>query len=175
VLPGTLRYTRDVLRTFFPGSEGTAGSLEVRSRFSLFEAFAVTRSDSSTGPASQDLQAVPEADEITFEAPAVFAGLEENAAYRSNLVLANRGAATAVTLGLVCGGQLREIQVALAADEVTQLNSVQERFPGSLGTAPCAVTVRPASSGRVVASAVRIDNATNDPRGSPPFRSARRS
>ncbi|MBL8112100.1 MAG: prolyl oligopeptidase family serine peptidase, partial [Acidobacteria bacterium] len=69
VLPGTLRYTRDVLRTFFPGSEGTAGSLEVRSRFSLFEAFAVTRSDSSTGPASQDLQAVPEAEEITFEAP----------------------------------------------------------------------------------------------------------
>lgn len=168
VLPGTLRYTRDVLRTFFPGSEGTAGSLEVRSRFSLFEAFAVTRSDSSTGPASQDLQAVPEADEITFEAPAVFAGLEENAAYRSNLVLANRGAATAVTLGLVCAGQLREIQVALAADEVTQLNSVQERFPGFAGTAPCAVTVRPAASGRVVASAVRIDNATNDPAGLSP-------
>ncbi len=168
VLPGTLRYTRDVLRTFFPGSEGTAGSLEVRSRFSLFEAFAVTRSDSSTGPASQDLQAVPEADEITFETPAVFAGLEENVAYRSNLVLANRGAATAVTLGLVCGGELREILVALTADEVTQLNSVLERFPDFSGTAPCAVTVRPAAAGRVVASAVRIDNATNDPAGLSP-------
>ncbi len=165
LVPGTIRVLTDVLRTLFPSAvpeAGTAGVLELRSPIS-FEAFAVTRTESPAGPSSQDLACVPEAGEITNASPALFVGLAESTGARSNLVLANRGPATTVAVSLFTEeGPQGEVLVPLEPGEATQLNSVVRRF-SNRPTGAAALLLRPALGGRIVASASRIDNVSNDP------------
>ncbi|HEV8267245.1 MAG TPA: PHB depolymerase family esterase [Thermoanaerobaculia bacterium] len=169
ILPGSVRVIPDVVRTLFPQAVPSAGALEVRSIFGL-EVFAVTRSDPPTGPSSQDFPCVPFGKEITPAAPAVFSGLGESAAARSNLVLVNRGPATNVTLWLLTeNGSRGTVTVPLGEGEVSQIDSVARLF-GTTGveTTGAALVVAPAASGVVVASVARIDNASNDPAGLAP-------
>jgi hypothetical protein len=138
----------------------------------MLQVLAVTRSDSQSGPASQDVASVRGGDEITGATPAVFAGVAESEDARSNLVLVNQGSATSVGLRLLAEtGVLGDpVSVALAAGEIVQIDSVA-RFCASnpdvlvgAGT----LLVLPAPGGKIVASVVRIDNRTNDPVGITP-------
>lgn len=165
--PGAARVFEDVVASFFPGALPGAGALLLEAGPAI-QAFAVTRADSPAGPASQDLPAVREGDEITPSTPAVFAGLAESASARSNLVLTNRGEAAVIDLTLVAeDGPRGTLEVSLGAGEVRQLNSVLAFFGGAPVEAG-ALLVAP-RSGRVVATAVRIDNLTNDPAGLAPL------
>ena len=164
---GTTRVLSDVVRQLFPASVPSAGALDVRSDRALL-VFAVTRSDPSSGPSSQDLACVPLGREIGASSPAAFVGLEEGAAARSNLVLASTGPATVVTLRLfTADGPRGDVTQALEAGEVRQLASVTDLF-GARPEGPAALVVSPAAGGGVVASVARIDNRTNDPTGLPP-------
>lgn len=164
---GTTRAIPDVLRQLFPASVPSAGALDVRSGRALL-AFAVTRSDPATGPSSQDLACVPGGREATAASPVAFAGVEEGEGARTNLVLASAGPDTTVRLQLLtAGGPRAEVTETLAAGAVRQLASVADLF-GERAAGPATLVVRPAPGGRVVASAARIDNRTNDPTGLPP-------
>lgn len=164
---GTVRVLSDVVRTHFPDLVPSAGTLEISSLLGTL-AFAVTRSDGDTGPSSQDFTCTRVGSEITFAAPAAFAGLAEDAGARSNLVLANQGPATTVSLTLLAEDGARGArEVPLAPFEVRQLDSVARLFddrPLAAGT----LLVRPTAGGVVVASVARIDNVTNDPSGLAP-------
>ncbi len=169
---GTTRVLADVLRGAFPSSVPGAGALEVRGSTGL-QVLAVTRSDSLTGPASQDVSSTRGGDEITNAAPAAFVGVSEFEEARSNLVLVNEGLATTVELlmvyeGGVAGGR---VAVDLAAGGIRQLDSFAHLFaPVPFEVMSGTLLVIPAPGGRIVASVVRIDNRTNDPSGITPVR-----
>jgi len=164
MLPGSVRPFADVVRSVFPEAGEAAGALELDSVYG-FVALAVTRSEPETGPSFQDVTCVARGREITSTSPVAFVGLTEDDGARSNLVLTNQGPATRVTLTLLTeDGPGGSLDVPLDEGAVTQLNAVLRSFtsrPVSLG----ALVVRPAEGGVVVASAVRIDNLTNDPAG----------
>ena len=171
ILQGTTRVLADVLRRLFPASVPGAGALEIRSSAGL-QVLAVTRSDSGTGPASQDVASIRGGDEITNASPSAFVGVSEFEEARSNLVLANEGLGTTVDLWMVYeGGVLGgRVPVDLLAGEIKQLDSFARLFaPGSqVPVKSGTLLVVPAPGGRVVASVARIDNRTNDPTGIAP-------
>jgi hypothetical protein len=85
----------------------------------------------------------------------------------STLAPSNGGPATSVALTLFADdGRHGPLEVTLAAGEVKQIDSVIALFTGS-PVEGGALVVAP-RAGAVVASAVRIDNATNDPCGLSP-------
>ena len=168
---GSTRVLADVLRRLFPASVPGAGALEIRSSAGV-QVLAVTRSDSGTGPASQDVASIRGGDEITNASPSAFVGVSEFEEARSNLVLANEGLGTTVDLWMVYeGGVLGgRVPVDLGAGEIKQLDSFARLFaPGSqVPVKSGTLLVVPAPGGRVVASVARIDNRTNDPTGIAP-------
>jgi hypothetical protein len=174
LLPGATRVLSDVLRGVFPAAVPGSGALEIRrgGAGAGLQVLAVTRSDSDSGPASQDVASVRGGDEITSATPAVFAGVAESEDARSNLVLVNQGSGTTVGLRLLAEtGVLGDpVSVDLASGEIVQIDSVA-RFcasnPDALVTAGT-LLVLPAPGGKIVASVVRIDNRTNDPVGITP-------
>jgi hypothetical protein len=165
--PGTARVIEDVVTALFPSAVPGAGALSVDAP-SAIGTLAVTRSDSENGPASQDLPAVPAGAEVTPASPAVFVGLAESAEARSNLVLVNRGpAAVEVSLTLTAeDGPRGSLDVPLAGGEVKQIDSVLSLF-GKTPSGGAALLVAP-RSGAIVATAMRIDNRSNDPAGLAP-------
>ncbi len=171
IVTGETRVLADVLRSFLPASVPGAGALEVRSGAGV-QVLAVTRSDSESGPASQDLACVRAGEEITSASPAAFVGVAEFEDARSNLVLVNEGPGTTVDLrmlseGGVLGGR---VSVDLAAGEIRQLDSFARLFAPDpqAQVQSAALLVVPAPGGKVVASVARIDNRTNDPVGIAP-------
>jgi poly(3-hydroxybutyrate) depolymerase len=167
VAPGTARVIEDVVTALFPSAVPGAGALSVDAP-SAIGTLAVTRSDSENGPASQDLEAVPAGAEVTSASPAVFVGLAESTEARSNLVLVNRGpSAVEVSLTLTAeDGARGSVDVLVAAGEVKQIDSVLTLF-GKAPSLGAALLVAP-RSGAIVATAVRIDNRSNDPAGLAP-------
>jgi poly(3-hydroxybutyrate) depolymerase len=167
LLPGTARVIEDVVTVLFPSAVPGAGALAVDAP-SAIEILAVTRSDSAAGPASQDLPAVRAGDEVTPASPVVFVGLAESAEVRSNLVLVNRGAsAVTVSLSLYAeDGPRGSLDVLLAGGEVKQIDSVISYF-GLAPSSAAALVVAP-RSGAIVATAMRVDNRSNDPAGLAP-------
>jgi hypothetical protein len=156
----------DVLGSLFPAAVPGSGALRVDADAAV-ETLVVNRNDAEGGPDSQDLAALREDEAITPTLPALFAGLAESAAARSNLVLVNFGERTTVTLSLFTeSGARGTLEVPLAAGEVRQLDSVLAVF-GSEASDAAALLVAPLS-GTVFASAVRIDNRSNDPSGLAP-------
>jgi hypothetical protein len=167
VAPGTARVIEDVVTALFPSAVPGAGALSVDAP-SAIGTLAVTRSDSENGPASQDMEAVPAGAEVTSASPAVFVGLAESTEARSNLVLVNRGpSAVEVSLTLTAeDGARGSVDVLVAAGEVKQIDSVLTLF-GKAPSLGAALLVAP-RSGAIVATAVRIDNRSNDPAGLAP-------
>jgi len=171
ILPGETRVLSDVLGSAFPASAPGSGALEIRCGTGI-QVLAVTRSDSDSGPASQDVVSVRGGDEITSVSPAAFVGVAESDEARSNLVLVNEGPGTTVGLrmfseGGVFGGR---VSVDLGAGEIRQLNSfllLDAPGPQTLVKSGTLLVI-PAPGGRVVASVSRIDNVTNDPVGIAP-------
>ncbi len=168
---GATRILADVLRSEFPQSVPGAGALEIRSSAGV-QVLAVTRSDSDTGPASQDVASIRGGDEITAASPSAFVGVAEFGEARSNLVLVNEGPGTTVDLrmlyeGGVLGGH---VTVDLGPGEIRQVDSFARLFaPGSrIPVNSATLLLIPAPGGRVVASVARIDNRTNDPTGISP-------
>jgi hypothetical protein len=170
LLPGTARVIEDVVTALFPAAVPVpgAGALFLDAA-SPIETFAVTRSDSASGPASQDLSAVRAGDDVTPSSPAVFTGLAESTEARSNLVLVNRGAGPAtVALSLYAeDGARGTLTVPLASGEVKQLNSVISLF-GPTPSSAAALLVAPLF-GSIVATAMRVDNRSSDPSGLTPI------
>jgi poly(3-hydroxybutyrate) depolymerase len=168
LVPGTARVIEDVVTTLFPAAAPGAGALALDAP-SAIEVLAVTRSDSAAGPASQDLSAVRAGGEVTPGTPGVFVGLAESPGARSNLVLVNRGLA-ATTVGLsACAedGWRGSMEVEVASGETRQFDSVLGLF-GTSPSSAAALVVTP-RSGAVFATAVRIDNRSNDPVGLDPI------
>lgn len=164
---GRTRVVEDVLGTLFPGAGALAGALDVACGAPV-QLLAVTRSDSPSGPASQDLPAAAAGGEIRADRPALFVGLAESPRARSNLVLVNGEAPATLALELLAeDGPRGRLDIALAPGEVRQLDSVALLFGGAAIEAG-ALLVRPLSGG-LAASAVRIDNVTNDPAGLTPL------
>ena len=128
----------------------------------------MTRSSPATGPSSQDLPCVPAGAEAAPGRAVAFAGVDESAAARSNLVLAaTAGASARVRLLLLASdGPRGERDVDVGAGRVVQLDSFVRLFtPADVEGATLVVAP---GSGSVVASVARIDNATNDPAGLAP-------
>ena len=174
ILPGATRVLSDVLRSTFPAWVPGSGALEIRSgRNGIgLQVLAVTRSDSETGPASQDVASIRGGDEITNESPVAFVGVAESGEARSNLVLVNEGQSTTVDLWMLSesgflGGR---VSVGLGTGEIRQIDSFVRLYAPNQQPLVEAGTllVLPAPGGRVVASVARIDNRTNDPVGITP-------
>jgi hypothetical protein len=165
---GETRLFSDVLDTLFPSRVPDYGALTIASTAPV-HVLAVTRADAPSGASSQDLPCVAGGDEITSDAPAAFVGLAETPLFRTNLTLVNGGDATSVTLALFAeDGPRGTLRVPLAAGEFRQLDSVIAQFPGG-SAASAALLLTPDPGGRVVSSAARIDNGTNDPTGLSPI------
>jgi hypothetical protein len=164
---GETRLVSDVLDSLFPARVPDYGALTLEATAPV-HLFAVTRADAPSGASSQDLPCVSEGHEITAGAPAVLIGLAETPSARTNATHVNLGPRTHVTLALLAeDGPRGSVDVTLEEGEFRQLDSVATLFPGG-ATASAALVVTPAAGGRVVASAARIDNGTNDPTGLTP-------
>jgi poly(3-hydroxybutyrate) depolymerase len=158
----------DVLTRVFPADVPAAGALEITASHPA-HVFAVTRSQSPGGQASQDMPCVPAGQEITHAAPAAFVGLAQSGKARSNLVLVNKGPATVVSLFLYAEDGPREtISFLLAQGEVKQIDGVADPL-GLAPTEAAALLVLPDAVGRLVATVSRLDNLTNDPSGLAPI------
>ena len=164
---GEVRLVDDLLATLFPSKAPGAGALLLSADAPVLP-LAVTRSSPATGPSSQDLPCVPAGAEAAPGRAVAFAGVDESAAARSNLVLAaTAGASARVRLLLLASdGPRGERDVDVGAGRVVQLDSFARLFTPS-DVAGATLVVAP-GSGSVVASVARIDNATNDPAGLAP-------
>lgn len=164
---GQVRVVADLLAELFSSKVPGAGALLLASTGALLP-LAVTRSEPPTGPSSQDLACVPAGSEAAPGRPAAFAGVEETASARSNLVLASPGPASRVRLTLTASdGPRGEIVVEVGAGRVAQLDSFAGLFSG--GPVRGATLLVRVEAGSVVASVARIDNASNDPAGLAPL------
>lgn len=164
--PGEVRLVADLLATLFPSKAPGAGALLLSADAPVLP-LAVTRSSPATGPSSQDLPCVPAGAEAAPGRAVAFAGVDESAAARSNLVLAATGAASRVRLLLLASdGPCGERVVDVGEGRVVQLDSFARLFTPT-DVEGATLVVRP-EGGSVVASVARIDNATNDPAGLAP-------
>ncbi len=164
---GEARFVPDLLASLFPAKAPGAGALLLSSA-APFLPLAVTRSEPPTGASSQDLPCIPRGAEATRDRPVAFAGVEESPAARTNLVLVAPGAASRVRLVLLAtDGARGERTLEVGAGRVVQLDSVASLFPG--GAVEGATLLVLPEGGAVVASASRIDNASNDPAGLAPL------
>lgn len=157
----------DVLGSRF-GIESGSGALVVTNRTTRVRLVASVANASITGRITQSIPAVPGRGKLRSGASRDLAGIREDDAERTNLVLANAGAEPAtVSLDLYTGGREpeRRMDVTVPARGTTQVNRVVRAMGVGrpLAGARLTITAVDAADG-IAAIATVIDNATNSPR-----------
>lgn len=158
----------DLLADVF-GATDTYGAVRIISTSASLVAVSQTSTPGpSGGTYGQSVATIAEPDWIRPGAARTIAGLREDEAFRTNLVLANATASTLdVDVALVgpSGASLGSTRVALPPLGMTQLPRVA-RLLGAAGGLPVGrlVLSTPTAGGAFTAYAAVIDEVTNDPR-----------
>ncbi len=160
----------DVLGTVFTQPNGSYGAILVTSSSPNVKVL----SQSSTPPPDgigtfgQSVPAAGPADFVTLASPRVLVGLRQDAAFRTNAVIANAtGQPADVVLALTSatGTTLGTLPWHLLPYEMHQFGGVVTALGAPDGTADAALRVSTTTSGaRIATYAAIIDQVTNDPR-----------
>jgi hypothetical protein len=165
--PQETRTIDDVLGTLF-GSASDFGSLEVASNSGAVLVSSRTGTPGAVGSFGQDVPAASRGDLVREGSARLIAGLRQNAAVRTNLVVANTGEMDTdveVELEDASGAALGTAQITLRPFEMRQLNDVARSLGAPDGFRDGRLRLStPTANGTFAAFASEIDNGTNDPR-----------
>lgn len=165
--PQETRTIEDVLGTLF-GSSSDFGSLEVASNSGAVLVSSRTGTPGAVGSFGQDVPAAGRGDLVREGSARLIAGLRQNAAVRTNLVVANTGERdTEVEIELedASGASLGTARITLRPLEMRQVNDVARSLGAPDGFRDGRIRLStPTANGTFAAFASEIDNGTNDPR-----------
>ncbi len=162
----------DVLGTVFGATGGDYGAIRITTSTPGLRLTSQTSTPtpSGSGTFGQALRALTTPDFVTTASPRALLPLREDAAFRTNLVLANATEADVhvdLTLLSESGVTLGTRGVDLTAVQMTQIGNVVTDLAGAqaFGTTGAVLVVStPTAGARVATYATVIDNTTNDPR-----------
>jgi len=157
----------DVLGTLF-GATNDFGSLAVASNSGALFVSSRTGTPGADGSFGQDIPAAGREDLVREGSSRLLAGVRQNSAFRTNLVVANAGEIDTdveVELEDAAGTALGTARIALRPLEMRQLNDVARALGARDGFRDGRIRLStPTANGAFAAFASEIDNGTNDPR-----------
>lgn len=157
----------DVLGTLF-GAASDFGMLAIASNSGALIVSTRTGTPGAAGSFGQDVPAASREDLVREGTGRLIAGVRQNAAVRTNLVLANTGEMETdveIELDGADGSSLDSVRIRLHPLEMRQINDVARALGAPDGFRDGRLRLStPTANGAFAAFASEIDNGTNDPR-----------